>query len=63
MISGKELKEAKELSIEANITMAEALNFLIQMEWFQLLRQGFVILSNDEHPTGLEAIALALGYK
>ena len=63
MTSGKELKEAKELAIEANITMAEALNVLIQKERNQILRQGFVIHSKDEHPTGLEAIALALGYK
>ena len=63
MISGKELKEAKELSIEANITMAEALNVLIQKERNQILRQGFVIHSTDGHPTGLEALALALGYK
>lgn len=44
------------------LTTYESLALAIQIERNQLLENGFVISTADTHPTGLEAIALALGY-
>lgn len=61
MIKDKQIKEAKELSKECKITMAEALNIVIQAERNEILRRAFVLSESDRHPSALEAIAMQLG--
>lgn len=41
----------------------EALSLSLKAEQNELLKLGFVISSSDNYPSGLEAIANALGYK
>lgn len=45
------------------LTEYESLRLAIELQRNQILQQAFVIHSEDKHPTGLEAIAIALGYK
>lgn len=61
MITRKQKKEADDLSVECNITMAEALNLIIQSERNEILKTAFVIKNSNDTPTALEAIAIALG--
>ncbi len=61
MITGKQIKEAEELSVECNISMADALSLVIQSERNEILKKAFVISDSDKYPTGLEAIAMGLG--
>lgn len=61
MITGKQIKEADELSVECNISMADALSLVIQSERNEILKQAFVISDSDKYPTALEAIAMGLG--
>ncbi|MCK0159563.1 hypothetical protein [Allomuricauda sp. F6463D] len=63
MITGKQINEAKELSKECKITMAEALGILIQDERNEILKRAFVLSDSDSHPSALEAIAMQLGEK
>ena len=61
MITGKQIKEADELSVECNISMADALSLVIQSERNEILKRAFVISDSDKNPTALEAIAMGLG--
>jgi hypothetical protein len=61
MITGKQIKEADELSVECNISMADALSLVIQSERNEILKRAFVISDSDKKPTALEAIAMGLG--
>ena len=61
MITGKQIKEADELSVECNISMADALSLVIQSERNEILKRAFVISDSDKTPTALEAIAMGLG--
>jgi len=40
----------------------EILSLAIQIERNQILENGLVVSSSDKHPSGLEAIAIALGF-
>ncbi|RZK37779.1 MAG: histidine kinase [Pedobacter sp.] len=40
----------------------ELLSLAIQIERNQILENGLVVSSDDSNPTGLEAIAISLGY-
>lgn len=61
MITGKQIKEADELSVECNISMADALSLIVQSERNEILKRAFVISDSDKNPTALEAIAMGLG--
>lgn len=61
MITGKQIKEADELSVECNISMADALSLVVQSERNEILKRAFVISDSDKNPTALEAIAMGLG--
>lgn len=61
MITGKQIKEAEELSVECNISIADALSLVIQSERNEILKKAFVISDSDKYPTALEAIANGLG--
>lgn len=63
MINQEQLDRATELSIDHNMSMAEALSLIIQNERNEILKKAFVISDSDEYPTGLEAIAIALGFE
>lgn len=45
------------------LTEFELLSLAIQIERNQILENGFVVSSDDRHPSGLEAIAIALGFE
>ena len=53
---------AKDLKEDYKLTDYEALTLALKAEQNELLKLGFVISSSDSYPTGLEAIANALGY-
>jgi hypothetical protein len=53
---------AKDLKEDYKLTDYEALTLALRAEHNELLKLGFVISSSDSYPTGLEAIANALGY-
>ncbi|MGS4345103.1 histidine kinase [Myroides odoratus] len=40
----------------------EILSLAIQIERNQILENGLVVSTNDSNPSGLEAVAIALGY-
>ena len=61
MITGKQIKEADELSVECNISMADALSLVVQSERNEILKRAFLISDSDKNPTALEAIAMGLG--
>lgn len=61
MVSSKQIKEAEELSKECNITMAEALNLVIQSERNEIFKRAFVLSDSDSYPSALESIAMQLG--
>ncbi len=63
MLSDDVRKLAKEIKSEYKISDFEALDIALKAEQNQLIKSAFVISSSDSHPTGLEAIAIALGYK
>ena len=63
MITGTQIKEAEELSVDCNITMAEALGLVVQSERNEILKRAFVLSDSDNHPSALEAIAMQLGEK
>jgi hypothetical protein len=63
MITGQQIREADELSQEHDITMADALALVIQSERNEILKKAFVISDSDSYPSGLEAIAIGLGYE
>jgi hypothetical protein len=41
----------------------EILSLAIQIERNQILENGLVVSTSDKYPSGLEAIAIALGFK
>ena len=45
------------------LTEFELLSLAIQIERNQILENGFVVSSDDRNPSGLEAIAIALGFE
>lgn len=45
------------------LTEFELLSLAIQIERNQILENGFVVSSDDRHPSGLEAIAMAFGFE
>ena len=45
------------------LTEFELLSLAIQIERNQILENGFVVSSDDINPSGLEAIAIALGFE
>lgn len=45
------------------LTEFELLSLAIQIERNQILENGFVVSSDDRYPSGLEAIAIALGFE
>ena len=54
---------AKQLKKDySNLTDFEVLTLAIQIERNQILENGFVVSTSDKNPSGLEAIAIALGY-
>jgi|TARA_R110002012_G_scaffold153651_3_gene313813 hypothetical protein len=61
MTRGKQIKEAEELSVECNISMADALSLVIQSERNDILKRAFLVTDSDKNPTALEAIAMGLG--
>ena len=54
---------AKDLKDEYKLTDFEALTLALKAEQNELLKLGFVISSSDNHPSGLEAIAIGVGFK
>ena len=54
---------ANDLKEEFKLSDYEALSLALKSERNELLRLGFVISQSDNHPSGLEAIANAIGYK
>lgn len=61
MITGKQIKEADELSVECNISMADALSLIVLSERNEILKRAFLVTDSDKNPTALEAIAMGLG--
>lgn len=45
------------------LTNFELLSLAIQIQRNQILTAGLVVSPSDKNPAGLEAIAIALGYK
>lgn len=62
-ISNDVKKLAKGLKEEYELTDFEALTLALKAEQNELLKLGFVIPSSDNHPSGLEAIAIGVGFK
>jgi hypothetical protein len=54
---------ARELKLNhPKLTEYEILNLSIQIERNEILENGLVVSSNDNVPSGIEAIAISLGY-
>ncbi|UQD55394.1 histidine kinase [Flavobacterium sp. K5-23] len=54
---------ARELKVNyPKLTEYEILTLAIQIERNEILENGLVVSSNDNEPSGIEAIAIALGY-
>ena len=62
-VSNDVRKLAKDLKDEYKLTDFEALTLALKAEQNELLKLGFVISSSDNHPSGLEAIAIGVGFK
>ena len=57
-------KIAKQLREEyTKLSDFEILSLAIQIERNQILENGLVVSTSDKYPRGLEAIAIALGFK
>lgn len=56
-------KLANELKIQYKLSNYEAYDIALKAEQNELIKRAFVISSSDSHPSGIEAIAIALGYK
>lgn len=54
---------ARELQEQYKLTSFESLDLALKAEKNEIMKRAFVISSSDSHPSGLEAIAIALGYK
>ena len=54
---------ANYLKDEYKLTNFEAFSLALKAEQNELLKLGFVISSSDSHPSGLEAIAIGVGFK
>ena len=53
----------KELKVNyPKLTDYEVLTLAIQIERNEILENGLVVSTNDKTPSGIEAIAIALGY-
>ncbi|MFT3912265.1 MAG: hypothetical protein QM737_22750 [Ferruginibacter sp.] len=53
----------KELKAEYKLSDYEALTLALKAEQNELFRRAFVLSNSDDYPSGLEAIAIALGFK
>jgi hypothetical protein len=53
---------ADELKKNYNLTDYESLQLALKAEQNEILKTGFAISSSDKYPTGLEVIAISLGY-
>lgn len=54
---------ARELKLNyPNLTEYEILTLAIQIERNEILENGLVVSSNDNVPSGIETIAISLGY-
>lgn len=62
-ISSDVKKLAKDLQEQFKLTNFESLDLALKAEQNELIKRAFVISSSDSHPSGIEAIAIALGYK
>lgn len=62
-VSGDVKELAKNLKESYKLTDFEAITLALKAEQNELMRRAFVISSSDSHPSGLEAIAIAIGYK
>lgn len=56
-------KLANDLKEEFKLSDFEALSLALKAEQNELIKISFNISNSDSHPTNLEAIAIALGYK
>ena len=56
-------KIVKDLALDYKLTDVEALTIAVQIQRNQILENGLVVSRSDGTPTGLEALAIALGYK
>jgi hypothetical protein len=54
----------KELRLDyPKLTEFEALQLAVQMQRNEIMRRAFVVGSNDNYPSALEAIAATLGFR
>ncbi len=56
-------KLANDFKEEFKLSDFEALSLALKAEQNELIKISFNISNSDSHPTNLEAIAIALGYK
>ncbi|MDJ1469731.1 hypothetical protein QNI19_14960 [Cytophagaceae bacterium DM2B3-1] len=61
-ISNDVIQDAKQLQKQFKLTDFEALSLAIQAERNLILERGLLVSPDNSYPTGLEAIAIALGY-
>ena len=62
-LSSDVIELAKEIQKDyEGISNYQALDLALKAEQNELLKLAFVISSNDSTPSGIEAIAIALGY-
>ena len=60
----KDVRElVKDLKSEFELSDFEALTVALKAEQNELIKLGFVISSSDSHPSGLEAIAIGVGFQ
>ena len=52
-----------DLKAQYNLSNYEALDIACKIEQNNLLRRAFVLSEQDNYPTALEAVAIALGYE
>ncbi|RZN83541.1 MAG: hypothetical protein EVB11_05030 [Winogradskyella sp.] len=61
MITRKQKTEADNLALEYNMTMADALQLVLQSERNEILKRAFMLSDSDRYPSALESIAMKLG--
>lgn len=61
MITRAQETEAKDLTLKFGITIAEALNIVIQIERNEIFKKAFMLSKDDRYPSALESIAMNLG--
>ena len=64
VIISKDVRElAKDIKEDYKLKDFEFLSLALNAERNELLKLGFVISSSDNHPSGLEAIAIGVGFQ